>query len=207
MKREENKYNDCISRQAVLELLQNEYIEISITDAGRKEVTIAEINVDKLKALPSVEPEQNLQPTCNQLATDCISRQAVLDRINKLIEVEKKQGTDDWGYGRERVNAYEAMLHMVESEYLYTSVEPVRMDENWIPVTDRLPDAGDTYIVNIEYKGKFEGVDVAEFVFSDDGYIDGKWNTWNDWKEGPDTFYHVSAWMPLPDPYKDEMEV
>lgn len=56
--------------------------------------------------------------------SDLISREAVLDRINKLIEVEKKQGTDDWGYGRERVNAYEAMLHMVESEYLYPSVEP-----------------------------------------------------------------------------------
>lgn len=56
MKREENKYNDCISRQAVLELLQNEYIEISITDAGRQEVTFAEINVDALKALPAVKP-------------------------------------------------------------------------------------------------------------------------------------------------------
>ena len=55
---------------------------------------------------------------------DCISRQAVVDRINRLIEVEKKQGTDDWGYGRERVNAYEAMLHFVESEYLYPSIEP-----------------------------------------------------------------------------------
>ena len=58
--------------------------------------------------------------------SNLISRQAVIDRINKLIEVEKKQGTDDWGYGRERVNAYDAMLHMVKSEYLYPSVEPER---------------------------------------------------------------------------------
>ena len=63
---------------------------------------------------------------------DLISRQAVIDRINKLIEVEKKQGTDDWGYGRERVNAYEAMLHMVKSEYLYPSVEPERPRGKWI---------------------------------------------------------------------------
>jgi hypothetical protein len=60
---------------------------------------------------------------------DCISRQAVIDRINELIEVEKKQGTDDWGYGRERVNAYEAMLHFVKSEYLHPSVEPERKPE------------------------------------------------------------------------------
>ena len=74
--------------------------------------------------------------------------------------------------------------------------------DNWISVTERLPDAGDTYIVNIEYKGKFEGVDIAEFVFTDDGYIDGKWNTWNDWIEGNSTDYHVTAWMQLPEPYK-----
>lgn len=71
----------------------------------------------------TVEPEK-----CG----DCISRQAVIDRINKLIEVEKKQGTDEWGYGRERVNAYEAMLHMVESEYLHPSVEPERKVGHWI---------------------------------------------------------------------------
>ena len=64
--------------------------------------------------------------------SNLISRQAVIDRINKLIEVEKKQGTDDWGYGRERVNAYEAMLHMVKSEYLYPSVEPERKVGKWI---------------------------------------------------------------------------
>ena len=63
--------------------------------------------------------------------SDLISRQAVIDRINKLIEVEKKQGTDDWGYGRERVNAYEAMLHMVKSEYLYPSVESERATGRW----------------------------------------------------------------------------
>ena len=64
--------------------------------------------------------------------SDLISRQAVIDRINRLIEVEKKQGTDDWGYGRERVNAYEAMLHFVGSEYLHPSVEPERKMGHWI---------------------------------------------------------------------------
>ena len=33
-----------------------------------------------LRGLPPVQP--NLQPTCNKLATDCISRQAVLDWLN-----------------------------------------------------------------------------------------------------------------------------
>lgn len=75
----------------------------------------------------TVEPEK---------CSDYISRQAVIDRINKLIEVEKKQGTDDWGYGRERVNAYETMLHFVKSEYLHPSVEPERKPGKWIRAID-----------------------------------------------------------------------
>ena len=74
----------------------------------------------------------------------------------------------------------------------------------WIPVTERLPEVGDTYIVTIEYKGKFEGVDAADFVFTGDGYIDGKWDTWNDWVEDKSEFYHITAWMPLPKPYEDK---
>ena len=55
---------------------------------------------------------------------DCISRQAVLDKLNRLIEVERLQGTDEMGYGRERVRAYESMIFEIESEYLYPPVNP-----------------------------------------------------------------------------------
>ena len=54
---------------------------------------------------------------------DLISRQAVLDKLNRLIEVERLQGTDEMGYGRERVSAYESMIFEIESEYLYPSVK------------------------------------------------------------------------------------
>lgn len=60
----------------------------------------------------------------SRTSEDCISRQAVIDKLNRLIEVEKLQGTDEMGYGRERVNAYEYMIHEVESEYLHPSAEP-----------------------------------------------------------------------------------
>lgn len=76
------------------------------------------------------------------------------------------------------------------------------LESRWIPVTERLPNVGDTYIVTIEYKGEFEGVDAADFVFTGDGYIDGKWDTLNDWIEDKTEFYHVTAWMPLPKPYE-----
>lgn len=43
---------------------------------------------DRIKALPSAQP--NLQLTCNQLATDCISRQAAIDAVrhSPIIEVQ-----------------------------------------------------------------------------------------------------------------------
>ena len=79
-----------------------------------------------------------------------------------------------------------------------------KIEMEWIPVSKRLPKVCDTYIVNIEYKGKFEGVDVANFTPGGNGYIDGKWDTWNDWVEDKKKYYHVTAWMPLPDPYKED---
>ncbi len=62
---------------------------------------------------------------------DCISRQAVLDKLNRLIEVERLQGTDEMGYGRERVSAYETMIFEIESEYLYPSVTPQPKTGHW----------------------------------------------------------------------------
>ena len=44
------------------------------------------------KAEPYEEP--NLQPTCNQLATDCISRQAALDAIRPLQTYKLFAGDD-----------------------------------------------------------------------------------------------------------------
>lgn len=67
-----------------------------------------------------------------QPCEDAISRKAVLDKLNKLIEVERLQGTDEMGYGRERVSAYECMIHSIESEYLYPSVNPQQPCEDCI---------------------------------------------------------------------------
>lgn len=73
----------------------------------------------------------------------------------------------------------------------------------WIPVSERLPEDGDTYLVTIEYKGEVIGVDVASYS-PVDGYIDKHWETFNDWKEDDDSCYHVTAWMPLPEGYNTE---
>ena len=72
----------------------------------------------------------------------------------------------------------------------------------WIPVSERLPKDGDTYLVTIEYKGEVIGVDAASYS-PVDGYIDKHWETFNDWKEDDDSCYHVTAWMPMPEAYTE----
>lgn len=76
----------------------------------------------------------------------------------------------------------------------------------WIPCSKRLPELFETYIVTIKMKYEWEKeweyhVDVADYT-CDDGYVDGAWNTFNDWCEGQEC--HVIAWQPLPEPYKEE---
>ena len=65
---------DCVSRKAAIDAT---WEEPSYTDPIN---VLTEVR-DKIKRLPSAQP--NLQPTCNQLATDCISRQAAIDAVSK----------------------------------------------------------------------------------------------------------------------------
>ena len=72
--------------------------------------------------------------------------------------------------------------------------------KGWIPVSERLPDIGDTYLVTVMIGTKIRA-DVADSFGS---YIDGFWDTFNDWIE--DEECHVIAWMPLPEPYREDGE-
>lgn len=72
--------------------------------------------------------------------------------------------------------------------------------QEWIPCSEGLPLVGDTYIVTVEDKDG-RHVDAAD---SHGDYIDGYWNTFNDWYEGQEV--HVIAWMEKPKPYKAESE-
>lgn len=132
----------------------------------------------------------------NVPATDAISRQAVLDKLNRLIEVERLQGTDEMGYGRERVSAYECMIHAVESEYLYPTIQPQPKTGHWIPVSEKLPDKEGYYLCSVRYMyPPYNFFKPEKVKYMDDVTIqkfDGEFNI------------EVKAWMPLPEPYKAE---
>ena len=85
--------------------------------------------------------------------------------------------------------------------------------QQWIPCSERLPKT--KYDDGIPSEEKFI-VTVKETWNNEDSqyhidlacnlgdYIDNFWDTYNDWKEGQDV--HVIAWMPLPDPYREDGE-
>ena len=72
--------------------------------------------IDALSAEPC---EENLQPTCNQLATDCISRQAAIDAITH--ELRCGAVVDQCGLE----TAYDLIKEL-------PSVEPERKKGKWI---------------------------------------------------------------------------
>lgn len=81
------------------------------------------------------------------------------------------------------------------------AVAALREQENrrWIPVTEKLPDDGDSVIVVVS--GKVENItlhDAIEFAeFSiDEGWILEMWPEWED--------PNVTYWMPCPEPPKED---
>lgn len=73
---------DLISRKAAIDAT---WEEPSYTDPIN---VLTEVR-DKIKRLPSAQP--NLQPICNQLATDTISRQAAISELMEWVEKEKNK--------------------------------------------------------------------------------------------------------------------
>lgn len=81
-------------------------------------------------------------------------------------------------------------------------IVPIPTCHQWIPVSERLPEVVDSYLVVVKYKYDWEkeygiDTDVATYNPYEKAYIDDCWNTYNDWDEGQQ-YLHVTHWMPLP---------
>lgn len=115
--------NDLISRQAAIDAT---WFEPYYTDPLN---VLTEVR-DRLEALPSAQP--NLQPTCNQLATDCISRQAAIDDFYhikcNLQMMDDTHTADKMMHG----------LHLAENAVkLLPSAQPERKVGKWVPFSPK----------------------------------------------------------------------
>ena len=116
---------------------------------------------------------------------DLISRQAAIEKVEMLFKTLSKEYVDMMGIGYN---------HAVSDNIAILKNLPAA-EPKWIPVTERLPDKMGTYLVTLDYKEYGTGV------------MTGVMSLWFHNEEiGWDSRVadEVTAWMPLPEPWKGE---
>ena len=114
-----------------------------------------------------------------QPCEDCISRD---DAIELIAGADKTDGNEPVFSGKQ-------IIKMLKS---LPSVTP---KARWIPVSERLPEKQDCYLVTTKWKGNYSG----------DVYIETNMAVYREKQKEWDCV-DVIAWMPLPEPYKAESE-
>lgn len=192
--------NDLISRQAAIDALMEQF-KRNTPVAIRAKLTVEGVPSAQLELIAQGAYvrgfeqgmtqgmlDAKLQQTCNQLATDCISRQAAIDMIEKYFN------------GLPIAVHYDmiAMIHRLPT---------AQQDPQWIPCSERLPDEDYWSGANHQYSADVlmtvHNADDEETIIDYGHTIDGTWYSDttdcivpSEWK--------VLAWMPLPEPYKGE---
>lgn len=95
------------------------------------------------------------------------------------------------------------LMDVVDAENCDKIIKMLNDDNpHWTPCSEKLPltyegdiPVVETYIVTVSV----DGVLFVDKAYSFGTYIDGFWDTVNDWDEGNDV--HVLAWMSLPEAY------
>ena len=101
-------------------------------------------------------------------------------------------------------------LEMIEQ--LQDDLEQDEKENGWIPVSERLPEDEKEYLVTLEkvYGTHEKLYGIASYLKFDDagywnenkyGYLE--WDKYSD-GHGGTKMYKVIAWMPLPEPYKED---
>ena len=172
---------DIISRADAIEAVRKELV-----CDGRHEThdkTCRFIADVLLSALPSAEipttdeKHQLSSETPTNAPTDLIRRE---DAIEAVIAQRHRAELSDYNFALRL--AEDAIRHLPSAEAV----------QEWIPCSERLPDVGENVLFTTDIYGGY----VAE----GDRRADGKWwqYRWNSLLQNDE----VTAWMPLPTPYK-----
>ena len=155
--------------------------------------------VEALDIAISALQAQDLQSTCNNLATDTISRQAAIDAL--LEEVRLVDGY--YVENDEVIDKDDA----IEAIRLLPSAQP---EPRWIPVSERMPEDGKNCLVSVRCSNNFL---VDRGTYSTDLFNVDEEDFFGN--RGESGWYYLSseygyckilnviAWMPEPRPYKE----
>ena len=105
-----------------------------------------------------------------------MTKEEVIERIEGLYEIAKHESLDD----------------EEDKEAVDIAIKALGQEPKWIPCSEKLPEETGTYLVTLEYKEHGTGITTLWFH----GSIG--WDL-----RVADV---VTAWMPLPEPYKAESE-
>jgi hypothetical protein len=122
--------------------------------------------------------------------SDLISRQAAIDALAKFVP---------YAIFDESTESY--MNGLTDAYNLICQLPSAQSQPHWISCSERLPEKGNEVLVCYDYKGH-------RFVLTGTLYGDGKFHEYDDEYLTPEgrKYRKAVAWMPLPEPYKAEME-
>lgn len=120
--------------------------------------------------------------------------------INMAIEALKQQPCDDTISRKVAIEALNA-LHYNDREdwcFVLDTVEflpSAQSEQRWIPCSERLPE----YRTEVLTRSSGGFIEIQSLEESYYGYWENQHGDWSDFDE-------VVAWMPLPEPYREESE-
>ena len=88
--------------------------------------------------------------------------------------------------------------------------EPKQSEQRWIPVTERMPEEDTEVLISYRYKegeGDTDHVNIDITSYGTTCFGGREIHTLKEWRQPFDYFhanYEVIAWMPLPEPYREE---
>ena len=184
---------DCISRQTALGAIDDIHNEHLYKQPGDRDTyspynegwSDACYRIDAVvSAMPPAQPD--LQQTCNQLATDAISRQAALDAIYEMHVGGKT------AVAKALPNTYGADLREIVEEI---EALPSAQSMRWIPVDiqNDSPKENEAVLLGVRFRDDFK-----YFVTSRQDY--------NYWTGLGREIKGELRWQPLPKPYAERRE-